>query len=296
MESNRLGDFCIAIDFKKGSAAPSRVFRAMSDLIDACHEFDLDLIQSIDSNIKPVTLLEDIEAGSVKAWLRYVLEDADDEALKNLEWKPIVGKYLVRAKYFVIDFLKDKTEISDRKQLEELEQGIKQLAIDTDVRHIPAYAPVPKQKLIKHIDRITAATTYLTDDDRLIYQTVDDEVSFNLKFRVVPESIEDLITKEEIITRTEMILRVKKPDYLGESRWELKHEGKTIPAKIVDVGWLKSFQRRQVDIRPGDSIRGKIDIITKYGYDMNVVSIKFNVIEVIEVIPCNPYEQRFLEI
>ena len=63
-------DFCITIDFKKESEAPSRIFRSLSHLIDSFHSFDLDLLQSIDAKIEPIILLEDIETGSIKTWLK----------------------------------------------------------------------------------------------------------------------------------------------------------------------------------------------------------------------------------
>lgn len=291
---NLKADFCIEIDFKKGSEAPSRVFRSLSDLIDAFHVFDLDLVQSIDSKIETVTLLEDIEAGSVKTWLRHVLRAVDDDALKNIDWKPAVGKYLVRAKYFAIDFCRDKTEISDKAQIENLENKLLDLAQETDVRHIPAYSPIPKQKLIQNIEKITLATTPLIEGDKVTYITKEEKASFNLGFKIVPETIEDLLTREIIESVNEMILKVKKPDYLGESRWEFRYENKIIPVKIFDINWLNLFQDRKVDVRPGDSIRAKVKIITKYGDDFNVVSIQYNIIEVIKVIPFTSSSQNSL--
>lgn len=285
MSDNFSPDFCIKIDFKKGSEAPSRVFRTLSDLIDAFQTFDFDLIHSIDSKIEPITLLEDIETGSIKTWLRYVLQSVDDEALKKLDWKPAVGKYLVKAKYFVVDFLRDKTEITDRFQIEKLETDLLKLAQDTDVRYIPAYSPLTKQKIIQNLERITLATTPLIEGDKVIYVTQDEEVPFNLAFKIIPENIEDLLTRETIKSSLEMILKVKKPDYLGESKWEFRHENKIIPVKILDVKWLHSFQNREVDIRPGDSIRAKVEVITKYGYDYNVITIQYNILDVLDVIP-----------
>ena len=44
-------------------------------------------------------VLEEIETGSIKIWLGNQLNRVDDDALKKLDWKPLVGKYLVRAKY-----------------------------------------------------------------------------------------------------------------------------------------------------------------------------------------------------
>ncbi len=57
--------------------------------------------------IETEILLEDIEAGSIKVWLRNALHAVEDEALKTLDWKPAVGKYLVRAKYAVIRWIDD---------------------------------------------------------------------------------------------------------------------------------------------------------------------------------------------
>ena len=98
-------DFCIEISYKKGSGSPSRVFRSMSELIDSFQEIDRKLVTSIDVNIEQILLLEDIEAGSIRVWLRSVLKLIPDDAAYNLDWKPIVGQYLVRAKKAMVDFL-----------------------------------------------------------------------------------------------------------------------------------------------------------------------------------------------
>jgi|YNPBryulayer2012_1023412.scaffolds.fasta_scaffold08509_3 hypothetical protein len=291
MENNLIADFCIAIDFEKGSEAPSRVFRALSDIIDSFHALDKDLIQSIDSKIEPIVLLEDIESGSIKTWLRYIFNELDDEALKKLDWKSIIGRYLVKAKYLIIKFLEDKTEITNRFQIEELNKNLLNLAQETNIKHIPAYTPLTTQALLQHLERMTKAVSYLTDKDKVKYITREDEASFNLHFKIVPELIEDILTKEKIESCITMILKVKKPDYLGESKWEFKHENKTIPMKILDSDWLKAFQNREIDIRPGDSIRAEVQIITKYGYDLNVVSITYNISKVLEVIPLTIHDQ-----
>ena len=93
------------------------------------------------------------------------------------------------------------------------------------------------------------------------------------------------MTKEAIANTNQMILKVKKPDYLGESMWELKHDTKSFLAKILDTEWLKSFQQRKFDIRPGDSLRVELEIIVKYGYDSEVISTHYNVLNVNEILP-----------
>ena len=91
----------------------------MSSLIEAVHLVDTDLANAIDVNIKPELILQDIQTGSLKSFLRNQLETLDDNDLKELDWKKIIGGYLRSAKYRMLDFLKERDEITDRKQLED---------------------------------------------------------------------------------------------------------------------------------------------------------------------------------
>ncbi len=69
--------------------------------------------------------------------------------------------------------------------------------------------------------------------------------------------VEELLTREVIPSQTVLILKVKKPDYLGTSKWEFVFEH-AIEAKILDVDWLVRFQNRREDVRPGDAIRAEV--------------------------------------
>lgn len=281
---NLHADFCIEIDFQKGTESPSRVFRTMTELIETFQDLDASLIQSIDAKIEPVLIIEDIEAGSIKTWLAYKLRTVPDDAIRELNWKPVVGQYLVNAKYRMIKFLENKTEITSKNQIEELEMDLLKSAEKTKVLQIPAYTPIKHQQLLPNIERLIAALSHLDEDEKAIYITDEDKTQMNARFNFVPEKIEDLLTKEEIRSETEMILKVKKPDYPGESQWEFRHQAHSILAKIFDVEWLKRFQGREYDVRPGDSLRVKTEQTVKYDYDGEVVGIHYKILEVKETI------------
>ena len=279
-------DYCIEIKFKKGSKDPSRVFRAMSEMIETFQDFDNSLVQAIDSNIEPILILEDIESGSIKSWLSSALKAVEDDALKNIDWKPAVGKYLVKAKYIAVDFLNGKTRISDASEVTQLEDEIYALAKKTDVRWLPIYEKIPTKKLLHSVEKISSSLSHLQSTDDASYLISEDEkVNFNLEFKLIPESIDDLVTKDKIVSKSEMILKVKKPDYLGESKWDFRHGGRGFPAKIVHREWLEEFQNREVDIRPGDSIRAEVEITNKYDFDGELISTDYVVLEVINIIP-----------
>lgn len=287
-------EYCLEINFQKGSEDPARVFRTMQGLIDSFHAFDQTLIHSIDSNIKPALMLEDIEAGSIKTWLSNVLEAVDDDALKNLDWKPAVGKYLVKAKYALIDFCKDKTEISDVAEIKPLEEHIHELATQTDVKWLPVYEQISPFNLLHGLEGISSSLSHLKENDSAYYLTGTGKVGFNLDFAISPESIEELLTIDEKKTRTEMTLQVKKPDYLGESKWDFRHG---ISARIADEKWLKNFQNRKIDVRPGDALLAIVEITEKFDFNGEAIRTDYNVLEVRKVMdkPPNPEQMSLLK-
>ncbi|MDZ4164419.1 MAG: hypothetical protein U1C55_04770, partial [Smithellaceae bacterium] len=147
------------------------------------------------------------------------------------------------------------------------------------------YEKIPTRRLLHSVERISSSLSHLQKADDASYVISETEkVAFNLEFKLIPESIDDLVTKDKIVSKAEMILKVKKPDYLGDSKWDFRHGGRSFPAKIVHRDWLESFQNREVDIRPGDSIRAKVEIINKYDFDGELISTDYVILEVVEII------------
>lgn len=286
-------DFAFYIDFKMGVGSPSRVFTATSDFIKACERLDKDLVQAVDSNIETVLILENIETASLKTWLRNTLTATEDDGLKTLDWKPLVGKYLVRAKYAILRWIDDE---KDDKDLRSLAKEIQSIAAETDVRHLPDYAPPSPQTLIRAIEDFQGVKDRLSESDKASYITDEAELSINLRLRLSVEDIEQLAVKEIVKQPNQpMILAVKKPDYLGESMWDLRYGKRTINAKIADGEWLKRFQNREEDVRPGDSLRCEVDIDLLYGHDNEPLGERYIITRVVEVLPNTFSQGRLFE-
>lgn len=285
-------DFAFYIDFKKGEGSASRVFSATQKFIRACERLDHELVNSIDSGIETVLVLEDIEAASLKTWLRNALIATDDQALKSLDWKPQVGKYLVRAKYVLLSWIDDEDSPRD---FPALGREIQQLAAETNVRHLPDYAPISPTALINAIKDFQSVKDELVDGDKASLMVPGaEDVNFNLKMRIDIEEIESLVVKEtQSHSVPSMVLIVRKPDYLGSSMWELRHGKKPISAKIEDQDWLIEFQNRRVDVRPGDALKCKVRIEMMYGFDNELIAEKYFVERVHEVME-NQYDQANL--
>ena len=278
-------DFCIEIQYKKDSENPSRVFHSMSQLIDSFQKTDQHLVKAIDVNIETILLLEDIEAGSIKVWLRNLLKAIPDDAVYHLDWKPIVGQYLVRTKKCIVNFLEKKTTITNIGEIKPLEDEIYRLAEETKVKWLPTYTRIQPRQLLESMKDIADSLSPLTEGDSARYIVPNEpEAKFNLTFNIAPESIEDLIAKETLASEGEMLLKVKRPDYLGESMWDFRHGTSIISASILDKEWLEKFQSRKVDVRPQDSIRVRMGIYNKYDQNGDLITTRYNILKVIEVI------------
>lgn len=278
----RDADFAVVVDFKKGEDSPTRVFSAATELIRSFEGLDRVLTKSVDSSITPVMVLEDVEVGSLKIWLKNVPCSTDDQALKDLDWRPAVGKYLVRAKYVILRWI-DKDDAP--RSLQDLRREIRDLAAETDVRRLPDYAPPDPSGLIEVAKQLQEAKKLLGPEDRIYFEGADGRVEVDLTVDLDPEELAELATKETIkLPPAEMILAVKKPDYLGNSKWDLRHGKRAISVRMDDESFLADFQGRKRDVRPGDALRCKVVVEMRYGYDNELISETYTVVTVIDVL------------
>jgi hypothetical protein len=283
-QPTRPDEFGIEVRFSPGSQDPSRIFRTITALIDTFQHIDGLLASSISPGMRPQILLEDIEAGSIRVWLRTLLESVPDDALRSGDWKPILGAFLVKAKGSIIDWTKDRNEISSRSEIVELQQVLLAAAEGTDVLHIPTYAPIPLADVAKAIELISDSMRALDETDSVLYLSSDPAIPFNQTLQIVPGSLTDLLVHEEVEHEHPMILMIKRPDLLGDAKWDFRHDRHPIEAKIQDLGWLVSFKSGAIPIHPGDALRCHVRTLVRYGSDGKVVDTKYEIIKVDAVI------------
>jgi hypothetical protein len=132
---------------------------------------------------------------------------------------------------------------------------------------------------------ISEGTVPLGPDDSAKYLSPDGIVEINRSFRVTPETIEEVLTERTIVNPRNMILKVKKPDFLGDSMWDFRFEGKKFSAKVIDLGWLGEFHRGGITLRPGDALDVAAEETVRYGYDQEVIATHYKVVQVRDVIP-----------
>ncbi len=273
----------IEIRYRPGVGDPARVFRSMARLIESVYRIEQDLVGSLTIGIEPQLVLERVEAGSIRAVLRRLLTQVDDDALKGLDWKPLIGQYLVRGKHRLLRWLNGRNRIQDRSEVIQLQQDLVGLVPPPAAAGHLFPRPVPTNKLLADVQSVAEAVRDLETQDEAIYVAGGESTTVNKSFSITPEDIEDLLTEESVSNTAEMILLIKKPDYLGSSRWEFRLGDHTVEAKIVDEEWLERFRNREFPLAPGDALRARVRTELRRGFENSVVSTHHYVEKVYEV-------------
>jgi hypothetical protein len=116
-----------------------------------------------------------------------------------------------------------------------------------------------------------------------------------MAFAVAPGAIDDLLVKDQVASETPMILRVKKPDFIGSSMWDFIFDGRTLSVRVNDADWLTAFRSGGVILQPGDSLRALVRSTVRYGFDNEVVGSQYEILKVVEVLSSHRLHQKLLD-
>jgi hypothetical protein len=288
--------FSLYIDFEKSEGDPSRVFHAMGALVDSFATLDQELIGIIGERLETEMVLDEITTGSLRSRLRSILLAIPDEAISEVDLKKLIGHYLVKAKYKIVDWLSKNEKIENIEQVRVLEGELITLAEQTGVKHIPAYNPINTRKLLSEINSIQLSIQVLDPKDTVRYESPYGNVEIPRSLHVNEILIREILTRETIVSEDIRIVKVKKPDYLGKSKWVLKYAGHSIEAAIDDQEWLFKFQNNIVSLQPGDSLRVLMRVEVSYGYNLEVVHFSHSVIQVLNIIPPAIFDQTSFDL
>jgi hypothetical protein len=136
----------------------------------------------------------------------------------------IIGDYAVKGKYALLKRLEGATSVTDPKLLEEIQTELLLEAENTNVRGLPGYASMSRTRLAAHIADVTASLEYLDDGDTATYESRHDKpVPFNQSLRIDEVEMTDLLAIRRLSNDSELIFKVKKPDFLGSFMWEFRY-------------------------------------------------------------------------
>jgi hypothetical protein len=120
----------------------------------------------------------------------------------------------------VLRWVDEHEQIQSAGEIVELQRRLQHLAPPLPGVNPLLAKPVPSDRLLTESKQITDAVADLEPGDQVVYVSWIEETPIDSSLRVSSGDIERLLTQEIVISESEHRLLVKKPDYLGNSRWE----------------------------------------------------------------------------
>jgi hypothetical protein len=229
--------------------------------------------------LQVVALVEEANKRSLSLWLRvshsgqhHPAEGSDASLLK----------FLARGTLAMIAWM----DGSPTLQLADLQQAIRVLAWGTSIT-TTAHPVLPaSSELVNAISAWQKAKSALDPSDTVRIITSGGSTKLDLSKRI--EEPRALLLARKLVNRsTEMIFVVEMPDYQATGQWQLRH-GDTRTSAYCEPGTLlDSFYRRELDIRPGDALRCKVDFEASYGPDHELLAERYRITEILEVLPAS---------
>ncbi|MGL5167186.1 MAG: hypothetical protein ACRC9K_14990 [Afipia sp.] len=284
MPTKRGADFSFRIVFARGQGNPRRIFDAASELIDGFEQLDEAIAGSVDVKIRPLIVLEDIEAGSLRVLLSSFLKKIDDEGLRQGEIKKAIGPALVDAKYAAIAYL-DKDQDDAATSANQLREKLRSIAASSDLRRLGDYAPIHEAKLVTALDSLQDAKRLLGPKDKLLLEApTHKNYEVDLTKTWDPSEVikVDKVTSEKY-SEGEIILTIRKPDMTGNSKWQFMRGKHPVFAKIAHEAWLKKFHGRKISFRSGDAMRCKVQFIYIFDDKGTMLEEQIEIIEILEI-------------
>jgi hypothetical protein len=222
-----------------------------------------------------VAVLEEVGRRSLSLWLRVRAAGAaagEEEAS--------LLKFLARGTLAIIAWM----DGSSTHQLADLQQAIRVLAWGTSIT-TSAHPVLPSSAdLVSAIAAWQKAKSGLGAGSTVRISTNNGSADLDLG-KTIDEPRALLQARKLVNHSADMIFVVEMPDYQATGQWQLKHGGTRTLAYSEPGTLLDKFYRRELDIRPGDALRCRVDFETSYGPDHEVLSERYRIVEILEVLP-----------
>jgi hypothetical protein len=277
------GEIGLVIDYKPGQSRALDVLGGAMALIQSLDDLDRALLSSVNTELEPVSILNDVQHSSLKLLLARVLKKVPDEHLNGLEWKKWVGGILVKGKHGLLKKLDaDAPQIA--AEIAKLEPFYKS-APGLAGYEVPRVQDV--QIALKNISRARS----LLPTDGVVVQTELGDIVLPYS-NLMAENPESPAVVTSRVNRGREFLKIRYADMLGRAQWTVLRNGKNARVDIMHQDWLNAYHQRTVVLLPGDSIDCTFEETVDYDAENTEINRRLSIVEVHSI--HSPPSQRAL--
>lgn len=279
------GEIALVISYQPGKSEALGVLAGAMRLIESLDKLDRCLLSSVDSNLEPVSILNDVQHSSLKVLLARALRKLPDEHIATLDWKKWLGALLVKGKHKLLQKIDaDAPEV--RRVLSELEEDYKAAP-----GGLIGYTPPTVADVQDALDEVSKARASLPGQ-RVTVQTEFGDIElaevFSLETTPPQDGPQQTLTNQGI-----EFFKVKAPDMLGAAQWQVLRNGRNMRVDMLHQQWVDAYHSRKFSILPGDSLKCRFEESVTYDASGNELARTLAVIEVLEIIS-PPVQQKLI--
>jgi len=276
------GEIGLVIDYEPGKTLAVDVLHAAMGMIQALDKLDSALLSSVDMSLQPVSVLNDVQHSSLKMLLARALRNLPDDAIHSLDWKKWIGGLLVKGKYKLLQNIEaDAPEI--RKILVDLNDEYKAAPVG-----LLGYSPPTVSDVSDALDSVIQARSALAGHRMEVQTELGDVIIPDIT--VHADQAKDDGPQQTVVNTGIEFFKIKSPDMLGSSQWQVLRNGRNTRVDMLHQRWLDAYHAREFSILPGDSLKCAFEETVTYDSSGNEIDRSLAIVEVKEII--SPPVQR----
>ena len=272
------------------SHSPAQYFSGIAEVLEAMQVLDANLVAFILPSARTTQRLQQVTSGSIRTKIASIIEYIPDDVLRTGDWKRVCGHFLVDGRKAVLHWLRKEPKVRDEAQLESL-------AIELDRLASVSESPVKPRRfsrrlLLSVVVRLIRGAQALPGKETVTAIINQERIVLPRNAEVTTAVVQSVAEAEVEPFEQEMRLLVKKPDMIGNSQWDFLDRGYVVRAKMSDTGWVDSYHKNQLALKPGDGIEARVRLTPKHG--TSDLAYNYEVVQVRNVIPSGITQQSML--
>jgi len=274
----------VKLNYEQGKSDPYIVFSAYAEIVFSFRKIDNLLGKTVTYGCNCVQTLEDVQPGSIISKIKELLEYPETELGGKPAFKQdVMQNYMESGTKVILDSMNQK-EIVSEAHVQEITNEIRSIADKNKISDLFTYSAPQTAALVSVIKNFADSIHDLSEHESVVYQASNILLPINSKVEIDIDKLIESLKGQTTQTKSEMILKVKRPDLLGNAKWQCKHGQQTIPLKIIDMEWLDKFHNADKLVVPGDSLKGTVDVIYVYDKSGNLIKADYTLEKVVDII------------
>lgn len=254
-------DYEIKIDYVPGRDDLANSLLALSKIVEG-HRNIADILLKAsgeDETVSTSVEMQNIEKGSIKLVFKKIFKQKNGKIIQDEALNNFINNATGTLTSFVNsndEVKKENINIIRNELLSDYNRagGLNPLSVDS----------IKDEQILNCLKALVLPKGLLGRAQTVKVKFLGQSYDMNPKFFVDEEKIDREYFERDAFYNQKISIQIKKPDYLGASKWSVVYNEKSVEAKISDDAWLKKFQNSELSLvdfpSPKDTVTVDADI------------------------------------